>query len=106
MPAAYRRADLVGARMVLRSEQRPYDREPLGCDGNPAPATPCDEFAQPLNGVPLTPPSIHKPEFPHKRLLAGYQSSDATDNRGGEKKMTTGRLYNRQAQSIPALTCN
>jgi hypothetical protein len=49
MPATYCRADLVGARMVLRSEQGPYDCEPLGYDGNPPLTTPRDELAESLN---------------------------------------------------------
>ena len=49
MPATYCRIDLVGTRMVLRSEQGIYDREPLGCDRNPALMTPRDELAASLN---------------------------------------------------------
>jgi hypothetical protein len=49
IPATYCRTDLVSARMVLRSEQSPYDCEPLGCDGNPPLTTPRDELAESLN---------------------------------------------------------
>jgi hypothetical protein len=70
MLATYCRADLVGARMVLRGEQGPYDCEPLGRDGNPPLTTPRDELAESLNRVFLTPRSIHQPDFSHKRLLA------------------------------------
>jgi len=45
MLATYYRADLVSARMILRSEQGLYDCEPLGCDGDPARPTPRDELA-------------------------------------------------------------
>ena len=48
MPATDCRTDLVGARMVLRSEQGLYDCKPLGCQGNPALTTSRDELAQPL----------------------------------------------------------
>ena len=48
IPATHCRADLVGARMVLRSEQGPYDCEPLGCDGNPPLTTPRDELTESL----------------------------------------------------------
>ena len=41
--------NLVGARMVLRSEQSPYDCEPLRGDGNPPLTTPRDELAESLN---------------------------------------------------------
>jgi len=47
--ATNRRTDLVGARMVLRSEQGTYDSEPLGCDGDPARPTPRDELPQSLS---------------------------------------------------------
>ena len=56
--------------MVLRSEQGPYDCEPLGCDGNSPLTTPRDELAESLTRVPLTRPSIHQPEFSHKPLIA------------------------------------
>jgi hypothetical protein len=59
MPATYGRTYLVRARMVLRSEQGSYDREPLGRDCDPALTTSRDELAESLIGVPLTPPSIH-----------------------------------------------
>jgi hypothetical protein len=49
MPATYGCTDLVGARMVLRSEQDSYDGEPLGCHGNPTLMTPRDELAESLN---------------------------------------------------------
>ena len=48
MRAAYCHTDLMGARMVLRSEQRPYDREPLRCDSNPPLTTSRDELAKSL----------------------------------------------------------
>src|ERR1700722_17168644 len=70
MPATYCRTDLVRARMMLRIEQGPNDCEPLGCDGDPALMTPRDELAESFNCVPLTPPSIHQPDFSHKPLLA------------------------------------
>jgi hypothetical protein len=73
MAAANYRTDLIGARMVIGGEQGTYDGKPLGCDGNPALMTPRDEFAETLNCVPLTPPSIHEPDFSHKPLLAYYQ---------------------------------
>jgi hypothetical protein len=44
MIATYYLTDLVGARMVLRSEERSYDSKPLGCDGNPPLATPRHEL--------------------------------------------------------------
>jgi hypothetical protein len=84
MRATYYATDLVGARMVLRSEQRPYDCEPLGCDGNPPLMTPRDELAESLNRVSLTPPSIDQPNVSHKspdRLTA----LNATDNQRREK---------------------
>jgi hypothetical protein len=40
---------LIGARMVLRSEQGSYDREPLGCDSNPPLTTSRDKLAESLN---------------------------------------------------------
>jgi len=49
MPAAYCRTDLARARMVLRSEQGPYDCEPLGCNRDAPLTTPRDELAEPLN---------------------------------------------------------
>jgi hypothetical protein len=49
MLATYCHTYLVGARMVLRSEQRSYDCEPLGCDGNPPLTTPGDELAESLD---------------------------------------------------------
>jgi hypothetical protein len=49
MPATYCCTDLVGAGMVLRSEQCPDDCEPLGCDGNSPLTTPRDELAESLN---------------------------------------------------------
>jgi hypothetical protein len=49
MCATYCRTDLVGARMVLRSEQGPYDCEPLGRDGNSPLTTPRDELAESLS---------------------------------------------------------
>jgi hypothetical protein len=70
MLATYCRTDLVGARMMLRIEEGPYDCEALGCDGDPALMTPRDELVESLNCVPLTPPSIHQPDFSHKPLLA------------------------------------
>jgi len=47
--ATYCRTDLVGARMVLGSEQSLYDCEPLRCDRNPLLTTPRDELAESLN---------------------------------------------------------
>ncbi len=73
IPPAYRRAYLVGARMVLRSEQGLYDCQPLGSDRNPSLTTSCDELAESLNGVLLMPPSIHQPESSHKRTLTASQ---------------------------------
>ena len=73
MRATYCHTYLVGARMVLRSEQGSYDCEPLGCDDNPPLTTPRDELVESLDGVSLTPPSIHQPEFSHKRILADSQ---------------------------------
>jgi hypothetical protein len=49
MPATHCLTDLVGTRMVLRSEEGAYDRESLGCDGNPPLATPRHEVAQSLS---------------------------------------------------------
>ena len=49
MPATDCRANLVGAWMVLRGEQDPYNCEPLGCDGYPALMAPRDELAETLN---------------------------------------------------------
>jgi hypothetical protein len=49
MPAPYCLTDLVGARMVFRSEEGSYDRKPLGCDCNPALATPGHELTQSLS---------------------------------------------------------
>jgi hypothetical protein len=49
MLATHCPADLVGARMVFRSEQGPYDCEPLGCNGDPPLTTSRDEFAESLN---------------------------------------------------------
>ena len=104
MPATYCRTDLVGARMVLRSEQGPYDCEPLWCDGNPPLTTPRDELAESLNGVPLMPLSIYQPDFSHMRLIA--TTLNATDNQRRENEMTAAGLYNLQLQPITALTCN
>jgi hypothetical protein len=70
MPAAHGRTDLVGARMVLRSEQGPYNGEPLGGDGNPQLTTTRDELAESLNRVLRMPPSIHQPDISHEPLLA------------------------------------
>jgi len=56
--------------MVFRGEQGAYDCEPLGCDGNPALTASRDELVEPLNGIPLTPPPIHQPDFSHKTTLA------------------------------------
>jgi hypothetical protein len=44
MPATYCLTDLIGARMVLRSEECSYDCKPLGRDGDPALATPRHEL--------------------------------------------------------------
>ena len=49
MPATYGGTDLVGAGMVLGSEQGLDDCEPLGSDGNPALTTPRNELAESLN---------------------------------------------------------
>ena len=49
MLATYCRTDLVGARMILRSEQGPYDCEPLGGDSNPPLTTSRDELAEAVN---------------------------------------------------------
>jgi hypothetical protein len=49
MLATYCRTELVGAWMVLGSEQGSYDCQPLGCDGNPPFTTPRDELAESLN---------------------------------------------------------
>jgi hypothetical protein len=85
MGGTHRRAYLVGARMVLRSEQGLYDREPLGRDGNPPLAAPRDELVESLNRVPLTPPSIHQPEFSHKRPWGRLSTMYATNQRPGVK---------------------
>ena len=69
MPTTYCRTDLIGARMVLRSEQGSYDCDPLGGNGDPALTTPRDELAESLSGVPIMPPSIDQPDFPHEPLL-------------------------------------
>jgi hypothetical protein len=45
MPATYCLTDLIGARMVLRSEECTYDCKPLGRDGDPSLATPRHELA-------------------------------------------------------------
>ena len=49
IPAAYCRANLVRARMVLRSKQGPYDCEPLRCNRDAPFTTPRHELAEPLN---------------------------------------------------------
>jgi hypothetical protein len=49
MLATYCHAYLLGARMVLRSQQGSYHGKPLGCDGNPPLATPRDELAESLD---------------------------------------------------------
>jgi hypothetical protein len=49
MPATYGGADLVGAWMVLGGEQRAYDGESLGCDGNPAVMTSGNELVESFN---------------------------------------------------------
>ena len=59
MSATHGETDIVGARMVFRSEQGAYNREPLRCDRNPALTTPRDELVESLNGIPFTRPSIH-----------------------------------------------
>jgi hypothetical protein len=59
--------------MVLRSEQGPYDCEPLGCDGNPALTAARDELAESLYRVPFTPPSINQPEFSHRQSWPTFE---------------------------------
>lgn len=70
MPAAHRRIDLVGTRMVLGIEQGLYYCEALGRYGNPAPAASRDELAESLNRIPLTGASIYQPDPWHKQLLS------------------------------------
>jgi hypothetical protein len=72
--------------MILRIEEGPYDCEPLGCDGNPALMTPRDELAESLNYVPLTPPSIHQPDFSHKPLLSRPTTRSSTNNHARAKE--------------------
>src|SRR5579875_994184 len=105
MRAAYHPINLVGARMVFRSEQGAYDCEPLGCDSDPALTASRDKFVQSLNGVLLAPPSIHQPEFSHKRLQADFNTARDNNHVGGNKDMTADRTCSLQVQPIPALTC-
>jgi hypothetical protein len=65
MVTANWRADVVCARMVLRSEQRLYYCEPLGGDSNPTLTTSGDELEESLNWVPLAPAPIYQPDFSH-----------------------------------------
>jgi hypothetical protein len=65
MLATYRRADLVGAWMVLGSEQGLHDCEALGRYGYPALTASRDELAQSMNRIPFTGPRIHEPDFWH-----------------------------------------
>jgi hypothetical protein len=48
IPPPYCRTDLVGARMILGSEQGSDNREPLRRDGNPSLTTSRDELAESL----------------------------------------------------------
>jgi len=48
IPAPYCGTDLVGARMILGSEQGPDNREPLRRDGNPPFTTSRDKLAESL----------------------------------------------------------
>src|SRR5215469_5469071 len=73
MLAPHGGANLVGAGMVLRSQQGSYDGEPLGRDRDSPLVTAGDEVAKSLSGIPLVPRSIQKPEFPHFLLLPGQQ---------------------------------
>jgi len=104
MPATDGPTYLVGARMVLRSEQGSNDREPLGCNGNATLMTSRNELPESLNGVTLTPPRIQQPKVAHKRTLADYQTLNVTNNPVGGKETTADRLNNLQARPIPALT--
>jgi hypothetical protein len=49
MLAAHGSTDVFGARVILRSEQGLYYRQPLGSDGDTAFAASRDEFAEPPN---------------------------------------------------------
>jgi hypothetical protein len=49
MLVTYCCTDFVAARMVLRSQQGPYHRQPLGCDGNTPLTTTRDELAESLS---------------------------------------------------------
>jgi hypothetical protein len=106
MPAAHRRAELLGARMVVRSEQGLYDGEPLGCDGNPPLTASGDEVAEPLSRIFLTPRSIEQPELRHKLTPGRKPKPKASNTRAEGIEMTADRLDGPQAQPIPALTCN
>ena len=90
--APYGGTDLVGTWMVIRGEQGPYDGKPLGCDGNPALMTSRNELAESLSGVPLTPPSIHQPDFSHKPLLADNDTEHDRQPAPGKKEMTADGL--------------
>jgi hypothetical protein len=91
MPAAHCIADLVGAGVVLRSQEGSYDGEPLGGDCNPPLATPRHELAQSLSRVSLTPPSIQEPEFSHESILAEYKRRNAI-----QRKRPTGHRRMRR----------
>jgi hypothetical protein len=102
MLAAHRSTYLVGARMVLGSEQGSDDCEPLGCDGNPTLTTSRDKLAESLNRVFLTPTSINQPEFPHERILGEYQHSNDQQPRR-KKKRLKGRMV-RKLSRYPFLS--
>jgi hypothetical protein len=91
--------------MVLRSEQGPYDCEPLRCNRDAPLTTPRDELAEPLNGVPLARPSIHQPDFSHKPLLVDQQHWARPTTSARENEITADRLNNLQIQPISALAC-
>jgi hypothetical protein len=79
MSAAYRGTYLVGARMVLRSEQGPDNREPLGRHGDPTLTTSRDKVAKALNCVPFTRPPINQPKFSHKHNPGATINACATN---------------------------
>jgi hypothetical protein len=70
--------------MVLRSEQGPYDFEPLRCHRDAPLTAPRDKLAEPINRVPRAPSPIHQPDFSHNHSWPAT-NRERDPNPGGEK---------------------